>query len=121
MVGHGHGDGCMPGCGGQPLPDPIGLDSGSTGGCKVDWRNTTLRPQIGHVHSNMYWTQDSAWSFGCGVATSGSYRFSMQELQEVGEAKGSIVKNAKELTVAALEEKVRTLLKLPALQSEAER
>ena len=45
----------------------------------------------------------------------------MPELQAVGEAEGSMVKNAKELTVAALEEKVRTLLKLPALQSEAER
>ena len=30
IVGYGLGDGCMPGCGGQALPDPIGLDSGST-------------------------------------------------------------------------------------------
>lgn len=108
----------MPGCGGQPLPDPIGLDSGSTGGCKVDWHNATLRPNIGHVHSNKYWTQDGAWSFGCGNATSENHRFSMAELQDVGEANDSVVKNARELTVAALEEKVRTLLGLPTMHAE---
>ena len=103
----------MPGCGGQPLPDPIALDSGSTGGCKVDWHNDTLKPNIGQVHSNTYWTQDGEWSFGCGNATNGNHRFTMQELQEAGEAKGSVVKNAKDLTVKVLEEKVRTLLGLP--------
>eukprot|EP01043_Picozoa_sp_COSAG02_P055137 COSAG02_NODE_6351_length_3630_cov_2.661852_2_plen_84_part_00 len=60
----------MPGCGGQSLPDPIGLDSGSTGGCKVDWKNASLSPKIGHVEDNTYWTQDGGWSFGCGNATS---------------------------------------------------
>eukprot|EP01052_Picozoa_sp_SAG31_P010854 SAG31_NODE_603_length_13622_cov_19.019953_16_plen_131_part_00 len=57
VVGHGLGDGCMPGCGGEPLPDPVGLDSGSTGGCKVDWNNLTLASQIGHISGNTYWTQ----------------------------------------------------------------
>jgi len=37
----------------------------------------------------------------------------MEELQAAGEAEGSVVKKAGGLTVAALEEKVRTLLNLP--------
>ena len=113
VVGHGLGDGCMPGCGDQPLPDPIGLDSGSTGGCKVDWHNATLKPLIGHVHSNVYWTQDGAWSFGCGNAMSESHRFTMQELHAAGQATGSMVKKAQGLTVEELEQKARTLLGLP--------
>ena len=76
----------MPGCGGQALPDPIGLDSGSTGGCKVDWANASLAPQIGHVAGNTYWTQDGEWSFGCGNATSGDHRKApMEKLLKPGQ------------------------------------
>jgi hypothetical protein len=110
VVGLGHGDGCMPGCAGQALPDPIGLDSGSTGGCKVDWANASLAPQIGHVHSNKYWTQDGKWSFGCGNATSPNHRFTIPELQEAGEAVGSVVRHASGLTVAILEDKIKAKL-----------
>ena len=42
----------------------------------------------------------------------------MAELHNIGEATGSVVRNAKELTVAALEEKVRSLLGLPQVQAE---
>ena len=38
----------------------------------------------------------------------------MAELQAAGQADGSVVKKAGELTVAALGQKVRMLLKLPA-------
>ena len=110
-MGMGAGDDSPPGT--TSLPDPIGLDSGSTGGCKVDWNNASLKDQIGHVHSNTYWTQDGEWSFGCGNATSGDHRFTMEDLHAAGEAEGSTVKQAGGLTVAMLEKKVRTLLKLP--------
>lgn len=66
--------GTIVGCEDQPKPDPIGLDSGSTGGCKVDWNNASLAPKIGHVAGNTYWTQDGRWSFGCGNATSNDHR-----------------------------------------------
>ena len=101
----------------------------------MDWNNASLAPNIGHVASNIYWTQDGGWSFGCGNATSEvrccsrlpfgaicnqesccivqNHRFTMDELQAAGQADGSVVKKAGELTVTALEAKVRTLLKLP--------
>ena len=112
-MGNGLGDGCMPGCAGQEKPDPIGLDSGSTGRCIVDWANQTLAPLIGHVEANTYWTQDGKWSFGCGNTTNTNHRFTMPELQAAGQAKGSVVHMASRLTVAVLEAKVKALMQLP--------
>ena len=45
------------------------------------------------------------------------HRFTMAELQAEGQAQGSAVKKADGLTVAALEGKVRALLRLPTSET----
>ena len=78
----------------------------------MDWKNASLSNKIGHVEGNTYWTQDGNWSFGCGNATAADHRFTMEELNAAGQAKGSVVNQANGLTVAMLEAKVRKKLGL---------